>query len=59
MTGVAGAVGGYVVEPAVADGLDLVAGASARDLDPVRGSGADHVVERGSETAARARELIP
>lgn len=59
VTGAAGAVGGYAVELAKADGLTVVADAAARDADRVRGFGADHVVERGARVAERIREVVP
>ncbi|WP_199179437.1 NADP-dependent oxidoreductase [Mycolicibacterium goodii] len=59
VTGAAGAVGGYAVELAKADGLRVVADATARDVELVRGFGADHVVERGPNVAARMREVVP
>lgn len=59
VTGAAGAVGGYAVELAKADGLRVVADAAARDVELVRGLGADHVVERGPNVAARMREVVP
>lgn len=59
VTGAAGAVGGYAVELAKADGLRVVADAAARDVELVRGFGADHVVERGPNVAARMREVVP
>ncbi|MEU7579900.1 NADP-dependent oxidoreductase [Streptomyces sp. NPDC041068] len=59
VTGAAGAVGGYAVELAKADGLTVIADAAPHDIDRVRGFGADHVVERGPEVAARIRALAP
>ncbi|MBU8830041.1 NADP-dependent oxidoreductase [Mycolicibacterium goodii] len=59
VTGAAGAVGGYAVELAKADGLRVVADAAARDVELVRGFAADHVVERGPNVAARMREVVP
>ncbi|GAB3451851.1 NADP-dependent oxidoreductase [Actinophytocola sediminis] len=59
VTGAAGAVGGYAVELAKADGLTVIADAAPGDVDRVRGFGADHVVARGAEVAARIRELAP
>ncbi|OLL97316.1 zinc-binding alcohol dehydrogenase [Pseudonocardia sp. Ae406_Ps2] len=59
VTGAAGAVGGYAVELAKADGLVVIADASSVDTELVRGFGADHVVQRGSDVAARIRELVP
>ncbi|MGW1179063.1 NADP-dependent oxidoreductase [Kitasatospora sp. NPDC002543] len=59
VTGAAGAVGGYAVELAKADGLTVVADASPRDVERVRRFGAGHVVERGPEVAARIRGLLP
>ena len=48
VTGAAGAFGGYVVQLAKADGLTVVADASAADEELVRGLGADLVVRRTS-----------
>ncbi|MFF5719784.1 NADP-dependent oxidoreductase [Streptomyces buecherae] len=59
VTGAAGAVGGYAVELATADALTVIADAAARDVERVRGFGADHIVERGAEVAARVRTLVP
>lgn len=57
VTGAAGAVGGYAVELAKADGLTVIADAAPRDTDLVRGLGADHVIARGTDAAARIRAL--
>ncbi|MFE0105244.1 NADP-dependent oxidoreductase [Streptomyces sp. NPDC059009] len=59
VTGAAGAVGGYAVELARADGLTVIADAAPHDVDRVRGLGADHVVERGADVAAHVRALAP
>ncbi|MGW5385329.1 NADP-dependent oxidoreductase [Nocardia sp. NPDC003963] len=59
VTGAAGAVGGYAVQLAKADGLTVVADAAAHDIDRVRGFGADHIVERGPDIAARIRRSVP
>lgn len=59
VTGAAGAVGGYAVQLAKADGLTVIADAAPHDTDRVRGFGADHVVERGAGVAARMRALVP
>ncbi|MFI6165913.1 alcohol dehydrogenase catalytic domain-containing protein [Nocardia sp. NPDC051052] len=59
VTGAAGAVGGYAVELAKADGLTVIADAAAHDIDLVRGFGADQVVERGTDVADRIRALAP
>ncbi|MET0701086.1 MAG: NADP-dependent oxidoreductase [Mycobacterium sp.] len=59
VTGAAGAVGGYVVELAKADGLTVIADAAPQDVELVRGFGADHVVERGPDVAERIRGLVP
>jgi len=59
VTGAAGAVGGYAVELARADGLTVIADAAPRDVELVRGFGADSVVARGPEVATRIRELVP
>ncbi|MFC9912885.1 NADP-dependent oxidoreductase [Streptomyces sp. NPDC127197] len=57
--GAAGAVGGYAVELAKAEGLTVVADAAEKDRDLVTGFGADHVLERGDGFAGRVRELFP
>ncbi|MGW4232256.1 zinc-binding dehydrogenase [Streptomyces sp. NPDC004980] len=59
VTGAAGAVGGYAIQLAKADGLTVIADAAPHDTDRVRGFGADHVVERGSDVAARMRTPAP
>ena len=59
VTGAAGAYGGYVVQLAKADGLRVIADASEADEQLVRELGADEVVRRGPDVAARVRELIP
>lgn len=59
VTGAAGALGGYVVALAKADGLRVVADASATDEELVRGLGADTVVRRGPEIARNVREVCP
>ena len=59
VTGAAGAFGGYVVQLAKADGLTVVADASEADEQLVRELGADLVVRRGDDVAARIREHFP
>ncbi len=59
VTGAAGAFGGYVVQLAQADGLTVVADASGADEELVRALGADVVVRRGADVAARIREHFP
>lgn len=59
VTGAAGAVGGYTLQLARADGLRVVADASEADEHLVRGLGADVVVRRGPDVAARFREAVP
>ena len=59
VTGAAGAFGGYMVQLAKADGLRVVADASERDEPLVRELGADVVVRRGDDVAARIREVVP
>jgi NADPH:quinone reductase-like Zn-dependent oxidoreductase len=59
VTGAAGAFGGYVVQLAKADGLRVIADASAADVDLVRRLGADEVVGRGDDVATRIRDLVP
>lgn len=55
VTGSAGAVGGYAIELAKADGLLVVADASEGDQELVRRLGADVVVARGPDVATRLR----
>jgi NADPH:quinone reductase-like Zn-dependent oxidoreductase len=59
VTGSAGAFGGYVVQLAKAEGLTVVADASEADEQLVRELGADLVVRRGDDVAARVREHFP
>lgn len=59
VTGAAGAVGGYAVQLAKADGLTVIADAATSDIDRVRGFGADHIVERGADIATRIRAVAP
>jgi len=59
VTGAAGALGGYAVQLGKADGLRVVADASAADDDLVRGLGADVVVRRGDDFADRVRTEVP
>ncbi|MCW2741874.1 MAG: Zn-dependent oxidoreductase, NADPH:quinone reductase [Blastococcus sp.] len=59
VTGAAGAFGGYVVQLARADGLTVVADAAEADVQLVHDLGADVVVRRGDDVAARIRELFP
>jgi NADPH:quinone reductase len=56
VTGAAGAFGGYVVELAKHDGLTVIADASPGDRALVEQLGADIVVDRGDDFAARVRE---
>ena len=59
VTGSAGAVGGYAIQLAKADGLTVVADASEADEELVRNLGADTVVRRGEGVARRIREQVP
>ena len=59
VTGAAGTLGNYVVELAEHGGLTVVADAADKDRELVQGLGADHVVARGDDVAARIRELFP
>lgn len=59
VTGAAGAFGGYVVQLAKADGLRVIADASAADTQLVRDLGADVVVPRGDDVADRIRQHAP
>lgn len=59
VTGAAGAYGGYVIQLAKAEGLTVIADASEADHQLVKGLGADIVVRRGDDLAARIREHFP
>jgi NADPH:quinone reductase-like Zn-dependent oxidoreductase len=59
VTGAAGAFGGYAVQLAKADGLIVIADASAADDALVAGLGADEVVRRGDDIATRIRRYAP
>ncbi|MGY6500691.1 MAG: quinone oxidoreductase family protein [Acidimicrobiales bacterium] len=59
VTGAAGSYGGYVIQLAKLDGLQVVADASEADEDLVRGLGADVVVRRGDDVADRIRAVVP
>lgn len=59
VTGAAGAVGGYAIQLARAEGLRVIADASPADEDLVAGLGADVVVPRGPGVAARMRQMLP
>ncbi|MFI9024441.1 NADP-dependent oxidoreductase [Streptomyces sp. NPDC053560] len=59
VTGAAGALGGYVIQLAKADGLRVIADAKPADEKLVRELGADEVVPRDDEVAQRIRKLVP
>jgi NADPH:quinone reductase-like Zn-dependent oxidoreductase len=59
VTGAAGAYGGYVIQLAKQDGLQVVADASEDDEALVRALGADVIVRRGDDVAQRIREVMP
>lgn len=59
VTGAAGAYGGYVMQLAKAGGLTVIADASDSDRVLVSSLGADIVVPRGDDVAARIRAQFP
>ena len=59
VTGAAGAVGGFAIQLAKADGLTVIADASEADEELVRDLGADIVVRRGDDVAERIRQHFP
>jgi NADPH:quinone reductase len=59
VVGGAGAVGGYAIQLAKADGLIVITDASPDDLDTVRAFGADIVVDRGDDVTAAITKAIP
>ncbi len=56
VTGAAGAYGGYVIQLAKTEGLTVIADASRADRELIASLGADIIVERGDDVAARIRE---
>ncbi|GAA4888832.1 NADP-dependent oxidoreductase [Streptomonospora salina] len=59
VTGAAGAFGGYMVQLAKAEGLRVIADAAEKDEQLVRDLGADTVVRRGDDVAARILDVEP
>src|SRR5439155_13804625 len=59
VTGAAGALGGYLIQLARADGMRVVADAAPADERLVRSLGADMVVTRGDGIAAAIRVVVP
>jgi NADPH:quinone reductase len=59
VTGAAGAVGGYAVQLAKADGLHVIADAAKADEELMHRLGADKIVRRGEGFADRIRALVP
>ncbi|MEU6373559.1 NADP-dependent oxidoreductase [Streptomyces sp. NPDC046909] len=59
ITGAAGAVGGYAVQLAKADGLRVLADAAPKDEQLVRGLGADVVLTRGTDFPDLVRKEEP
>jgi len=59
VTGAAGTLGGYLIQLGVVDGLTVVADASEEDEKLVRSLGAQIVVRRGDDVAARIRQALP
>ncbi len=59
VTGAAGALGGYAIQLAKADGLRVVADAAPRDESLVKELGADIVLPRGDDYPERIRTAVP
>lgn len=59
VTGAAGALGGYALELAKHQRLQVVADAAEADEELVKGLGADVVVRRGANAAERIRDALP
>lgn len=59
VTGAAGAVGGYAIQLAKADGLRVIADAAPADAELVSRLGADEIVPRGVSVGERIRRLHP
>jgi NADPH:quinone reductase-like Zn-dependent oxidoreductase len=59
VTGAVGALGGFVIALASADGLRVIADAAPADEEVVRGLGADTVVPRGAGVGEAIRAVAP
>jgi NADPH2:quinone reductase len=59
VTGAAGSYGGYVIQLAKADGLRVIADASAPDEALVAALGADVIVRRGGDVVERILQVVP
>jgi NADPH2:quinone reductase len=59
VTGAAGCYGGYMVQLGKADGLTVIADASAKDMQLVKDLGADIVVPRGDDISEQIRQVMP
>lgn len=59
VVGAAGAVGGYAVQQAKADGFRVIADAAPKDIELVKGFGADVVLPRGNDFAAAVLTEAP
>jgi NADPH:quinone reductase-like Zn-dependent oxidoreductase len=59
VTGAAGALGGYTIQLARADGLRVVADAAPRDEQLVKELGADIVLPRGDDFPQQVRTAVP
>jgi len=59
VSGAPGLLGGYLIQLAKADGLQVIADASPADEALVRSFGADHVVPRGDGFVVAVRDLLP
>lgn len=59
VTGAAGCYGGYVVQLAKTEGLRVIADASEKDEELVKSLGADVIVRRGDDIAAKIRAIMP
>lgn len=59
VTGAAGAVGGYSIQLAKADGLRVIADAAPADENLVAALGADQIVPRGPNVGRRIRQWWP
>lgn len=59
ITGAAGTLGGYLIQLAVREGLEVVADAADPDTALVRAAGPRHIVPRGDDVTQHVRELYP
>lgn len=58
VTGAAGTLGGYTIQLAKLDGLEVIADAAPADETLVRQLGADYVIRRGEDFGSQVRQIV-